>query len=736
MEPQRLNILVIEDNVGDFLIIQEMLNVIRDFRKDVTHVLSLQEAIDHIQKDQPDVILLDLSLPDSYGIDSFTRISNINSSIPILILSGLNDTRFAHDAVKSGAQDYLVKGEFEENLLSKSILYSIERKGSLELLRQSQASYKLLFENNPIPMYIRNMEDFSIIKVNNSAIEHFGYSEEEFLKMKVFDLHPAQELASIMNAIKQSHGISGKSSVFKHVCKNGKVRIVECRAQQIVLEGTVRMLVLADDITEKRRVQEEALFQAGVLKNVRDTIFVTDLNGNITYWNEGAEITFGYLRSEIVGKNFEILYSAIDKSKVRSEQKSVLTGELEQWDTRLISSKDEIVWTNVKGSLLHGENNEVIGVIRVCKDITESKHFSEKQKETVAMLNSIFNNVNQSILLIDKDMRLKAFNSNAVKHHIQLLGEELAENKPLSQFLLPDNLELFTEKFLESLSGNVVQWEMAYRFSPTVVYWFSINMSPVSEENGAVLGVCASLLNITERKHADETFRGQFDEIEKNNKELDKLVKILSHDLKAPMNSVSGLITLAKEVKNPEEFGQYLIMMEKSLEKLETFTNDIIASLKNRGNLVRTDVTLKSLIAEIFDELRFAPGADDIRMVNAIPDDLVIQSDVALLRSIFTNLISNAVKYRDSEKEDMYVEVNTTQYPLLLEIEIKDNGIGISAEHHSKIFDTYYTVQKRADSNGLGLSNVKNSVLKLNGNIELESKQGEGAIFRIQLPLV
>lgn len=735
MEPKRLHILVVEDNLGDFLLIQEMLNAIKDFGKDVSHVTTLSEAIEHITAKEVDVVLLDLSLPDSYGIDSFSRLNSTSSSIPILILSGLNDTRFAHEAVKIGAQDYLVKGDFEENLLSKSILYSIERKASMELLRQSQSSYKLLFENNPIPMYIRDMHDFSIIKVNKSAIEHFGYSEAEMLKMKVFDLHPAEEVDALKAIINSSKGSSGRIVVFKHVCKNGKVLTVESRAQQIAIDGKASMLVLADDITEKRRVQEEALFQAGVLKNVRDTIFVTDLNGIITYWNEGAELTFGYLREEIVGRNFDILYSEKDKSKVKSEQKAVLTSELQQWDTRLISSDNRIVWTDVKASLLFDDKQRAVGVIRVCKDITDSKFFSEKQKETVAMLNSIFNNVNQSILLIDSDMRLKAFNSNALRHHIQLLGEELLESHPVSEYLLPDNVAEFSEKFNESLSGKVVQWEMAYRFSPTSVHWFSVNMSPVADESFEVLGVCASFLNITERKRADEQFKGQFDEIEKNNKELDRLVKILSHDLKAPMNSVSGLITLAKDEKNPQEFGQYLTMMEKSLKKLETFTNDIIFSLKNRGGLLKTEINLSNLVNELFDELRFTPGAEKISLINTLPDDLMINSDAALLRSILSNLLSNGIKYSDSDKPDSFVELSCSQYPLMIEIVVKDNGIGIAPEHHSRIFDNYYTVQKRDDSNGLGLSNVKDAVLKLNGNIELESAFGEGTVFRIQLPL-
>ncbi len=735
MEPLRLNILVVEDNNGDFLLIQDMLFAIRDFAKDVSHSESLQDAVEYVKKHKTDVILLDLSLPDSYGIDSFTHLNQANPAVPILILSGLNDTRFAHDAVKIGAQDYLVKGEFEEKLLAKSILYSIERKSSMEMLRQSQASYKLLFENNPIPMYIRSRDHYRIIKVNQSAVEHFGYSEEEMLHMRVHDLHPPEEHEYLQKLIDESEGASGRISIFHHVCKNGVVLTVECRSQEIILDGTPAMLILADDITEKRRVQDEALFLAGVLRNVRDIIFVTDVNGFITYWNEGAENTFGYSKEKVLNKSYELLYSEVDKTGLRLEAREVLKGSLEQWETRLISNEDEIVWVDVKASLLYDDKNQIVGIIRVCKDITENRMFSERQKETVAMLNSIFDNVNQSILLIDSDMRLKAFNSNAARHSIQLMGLELSENRPVSEYLLKEQAEEFNEKFQESLQGKEVQWEMAYRFSPSSVHWFSVNMSPVSDESGRVLGVCASMLNITERKSADERFRGQFEEIEQNNRELDRLVKILSHDLKAPMNSVSGLITLARDEQNPAEFGNYLNMMEKSLKKLETFTNDIISSLKNRGKTADADINLYQLILEIIEELRFAPGAEKMKFVNSVRYDLNLKSDKALLRSIFSNLISNSIKYSDETKQDSFVEVSCSEYPLIVEVHVRDNGIGISEEHHARIFENYYTVAKRPDSNGLGLSNVKDAVFKLNGTIEFESTPGVGTTFRIQLPL-
>jgi PAS domain S-box-containing protein len=142
------------------------------------------------------------------------------------------------------------KGEFEEKLLAKSLLYSIERKSSTELIRQSQSSYKLLFENNPIPMYIRAKDSFQILKVNQSAIDHFGYSESEFLKMKVTDLHPPGELEYLRKVISETKISDSLPYVFHHVCKDGSILTVECRTQETELDGIPSILVLADDITE------------------------------------------------------------------------------------------------------------------------------------------------------------------------------------------------------------------------------------------------------------------------------------------------------------------------------------------------------------------------------------------------------------------------------------------------------------------------------------------------------
>jgi PAS domain S-box-containing protein len=728
-----LTILVVEDNAGDFLLIQQMLFEIKDFSKSIIHADTLQLAIEATKANQIDVILLDLSLSDSYGIDSFLKLSEFVPQTPILILSGLNDKTFAKDAVKNGAQDYLVKGEFEEKLLSKSIQYSIERKAGVELLRQSQETYKLLFENNPIPMYIREKDSYKIIKANNSSVQHFGYSLEDFLGMTIFDLHPKEEHAYLKELIAKNDFFEPHE--FQHIKKNGKIVFVECRVKEIVVDEVDCFLILAEDLTEKRKAQKEVIFQANILKNVKDTIFVTDSNGKITYWNEGAEQTFGYKSSEMLGKHFDILYPEIDKPKLGRELKEIVSGNLFNWRSRLITREDRIIWSENTTSLLSNENGEAIGFIRVVKDVSQSVKFAEQQKESVAMLNSIFNNVVQSIVLLDSQYRVKAFNVFANKQCIQLMGLELQENRSFLDYLTEEVKDQFLEKFQQALINETVQWEMCLRFSSSSVFWFGVSLSPVSDDTGNVLGVCISMIDVSARKLADEKFQGQYLEIENTNKELDRLIKILSHDLRAPMNSVHGLITLAKDEKNPEEFHTYLNMMEKSLKKLETFTNDIISSLKNRSVVKVEPYNLNKLVDEVIEELKFADITSSIEVSNEILSPIQVDIDPIKIRIILSNLISNAIRYHDDAKKFKFIKIRAVKHPLLLEIIVEDNGIGIAIENQQRIFDPYFTIGNHSESNGLGLSNVKDTVQKLRGTIDLDSSLGRGSIFRIDIPM-
>jgi PAS domain S-box-containing protein len=251
----RINILVIEDNPGDYLLVNEYLE--ESFpNSTLFHTDTLQQGIKLIEKEHIDVILLDLTLPDGMGIDSFHSINSKAPQVPVIILTGLGDTELALESLKIGAQDYIVKDDANPVVLAKSIQYGIERSKIIDHLKKSEEQYKYLFYNNPLPMFASEIDSQTMLMVNEAAIRHYGYSEEEFLKMRTDDLVFRKEGAKQPS----SSGLvddKGVSIDLQHKKRNGEVIDVEVVSHEIIAEGKNACLAVIHDVTERNKAKEQ-----------------------------------------------------------------------------------------------------------------------------------------------------------------------------------------------------------------------------------------------------------------------------------------------------------------------------------------------------------------------------------------------------------------------------------------------------------------------------------------------
>ena len=169
-----ISVLIVEDNPGDLFLLQETLRLTKLPFENIYQATSAAEAIAALSKYEIDVVLLDLSLPDSSGFNSYIQVHEHAEDIPIIVLTGLADTEMALDTMSKGAQDYLVKGEYDERLLAKSIQYSIERNRIRLSLIESNESYRNLFFNNPLPIFIWDLTTMEILELNDVAQEEYG----------------------------------------------------------------------------------------------------------------------------------------------------------------------------------------------------------------------------------------------------------------------------------------------------------------------------------------------------------------------------------------------------------------------------------------------------------------------------------------------------------------------------------------------------------------------------------
>ncbi len=219
------------------------------------------------------------------------------------------------------------------------------------------------------------------------------------------------------------------------------------------------------------------------------------------------------------------------------------------------------------------------------------------------------------------------------------------------------------------------------------------------------------------------------------NTELDRFVYSSSHDLRAPLHSLQGLIQLTEHTSDPKELREYIDMMKGRVTNLEKFILDIANYARNSQQpLILETFAVKRIVFDCLEGLRFFSGAEKIKIYQEIPADLIVTTDLTRLQIVLSNLISNALKYSDLNKENKFVRIGAGLRSEKVVITIEDNGLGIPEDSLEKIFQMYSRVHEQSFGSGLGLYIVKETLEKLKGTITVQSQFGVGSTFKVELP--
>ena len=264
----------------------------------------------------------------------------------------------------------------------------------------------------------------------------------------------------------------------------------------------------------------------------------------------------------------------------------------------------------------------------------------------------------------------------------------------------------------------------------TLVFFVVLNFSAALPAALMAVNLLISLNNHGALKLIENT-----DLLMKTNAELDRFVYSTSHDLRAPLTSVMGLINITERSEKPEDVSKYLGMMRERIHSLDRFIRDITDySRNNRLEIKKEKVQLHALACELWENLKFAPEAENIHFQVEIPEDLTIETDKNRLQVVIGNLISNSVRYHDSQKKAKFIKLQHQLSDRVFSIKVCDNGQGIPKEYHTKVFDMFFRANEKSKGSGLGLYRVKEALMKLSGSIQLDSTPGIGTTITIRLP--
>ncbi|HAI76925.1 MAG TPA: hypothetical protein DCM08_11830 [Microscillaceae bacterium] len=267
-------------------------------------------------------------------------------------------------------------------------------------------------------------------------------------------------------------------------------------------------------------------------------------------------------------------------------------------------------------------------------------------------------------------------------------------------------------------------------------FYLQVHASPILNDKSEVVSIGFIVQDVTRLKKIEKQLQMQNEELQKVNEELDRFVYSASHDLRAPLTSLLGLLNLTKVTQDETEKQQCLSMMENSIQKMDKFIKDIISHSKNiRLEPLPEKIDFQEIVQEILLHNSFLPkNKPELHKIVNVLQDKSFFSDIMRVKTILNNLITNAINYSDLQKQDPFIQINISVASDKAVVEISDNGIGIGEEHLEKIFDMFYRANQESNGSGLGLYMVKETVKKLGGKISVVSSAGKGSVFTVVLP--
>jgi PAS domain S-box-containing protein len=497
----------VEDDPADAdLVRQHLLDSSEDV-PDVVAVATLARAIEHLEREEYAAVLLDLDLPDSFGLDTLDRIVPHASSTPVIVMTDGGATDVGIEAVSRGAADFLPKDELTGRLLMRSVRYAVERSH----LRGIEATYRALVENSRDVVSILD-RDLVVRYVSPSIRQVLGYEPEERIGTPgALEVHP-DDRETVLREVEGLRADPGQtarmSNRVRH--KDGGWRVLDTVVLNCFDDPHIQGLVTSShDVTDLRQAEEIASQNARRLDRtlgaLDDVVLTLELPGRrITTCNPNAETTFGYSRGEMAGRSKEMLHAdrEVYAGFVKESLDSLERGDAHRAESRMRRKDGTVFPAEITVTLLDPAKGPEGGMMSVIRDISERVEQARQVRFQAALLEQ----VGQMVLAVDAAGCVTYWNHAAEALTGFTRGD--VEGRPLAEVIVHEShLEAAMVARETARAGGRWEGEIGLRKKGGGEVIVRVTLTPGANPDGSPGGRIASGVDVTELRRAEAESR-------------------------------------------------------------------------------------------------------------------------------------------------------------------------------------------------------------------------------------
>ena len=741
-------ILLVEDESHDAeLNIREIKKILPHSKFKITD--NKQDYQDLLVSFLPDIIISDYNLPTFDGLSALKIAKELCPLTPFIVVTGSINEDTAVECMKAGATDYVLKDSLKR--LGSSVLNALdqskirrERIEAFETIKLNEAKYRLMFHNNPQPMWIYDSETLAFIEVNEAAIMHYGYTEDEFLSMTLKDIRPPGGVQKLFDAIKSIDCVFNNLGEIIHQKKNQELITVEIISHAIIFNERPARHVLITDITERRKAEEELRRERKLLRTLIDnlpvTIYVKDSECRKIIANRldldfiGAET-----EAEVLGKtdlelyNTEIAQRGYDDDlQVINAGKSVINREEIFYD-----EAGSERWLLTSKIPFPDELGNIIGLVGIGREITEQKQAQEK----ILRLSKAIEQSPVSIEITDLNGIIEYVNPKFCEATGYSFDEIIGQHaRILKSYEMPT--DTYDDLWKTISSGNIWKKELINKRKNGSVFWESVTITSIKSEKGKITNYIAIKEDISFRKKMESELILALAKAKESDQLKSSFLANMSHEIRTPLNSIIGFSELLNdpdfENEQKSEFIKHIVDNGNNLLLIISDIMDFSMLEAGQLKLRVVSISAKTILNELLAEFGHKAKTKGIQLrfdESYNGPDVQIESDKYRIIQIFTNLIGNSIKFT----HEGFIEIGFQINGNLVRFHVRDSGIGIRSEYFEAIFERFRQVDntksRKYGGNGLGLAISKNLVELLGGTIWVESEPEKYSDFFFTIPI-